>query len=112
MWWSSNWTEFHLLQINKHAFSGGQQTVDEHRAKGGNTDIDVSFQLLRFFLPDDDELERIRVSYTKGELLSGELKAKAIEVLQPIVAEHQANRKLVTDEVLDQFMALRPLKFD
>lgn len=99
-------------QINKHAFSGGQQTVEEHRAKGGNTNIDVSFQLLRFFLPDDTELENIRLAYTKGELLSGELKAKAISILQPIVAEHQANRKLVTDDILDQFMAIRELKFD
>lgn len=72
----------------------------------------MSFQLLRFFLPDDTELERIRVAYTKGELLSGELKAKAIEILQPIVAEHQTNRKLATDDVLDQFMAIRPLNFD
>lgn len=101
---------FFPLKINKHAFSDGQQTVEEHRAKGGNTDIDVSFQLLGFFLPDDDESDRIRVAYTKGELLSGELKAKAVEVLQPIVAEHQSNRKLVTDEVLDQFMAVRPLE--
>lgn len=100
------------VQINKHAFSGGQQTVEEHRAKGGDTNVDVSFQLLRFFLPDDDELERIRVAYTKGELLSGELKAKAIETLQPIVAEHQLRRKSATDDVLEQFMAIRPLKFD
>lgn len=101
-----------MLQINKHAFSGGQQTLEEHRAKGGNTDIDVSYQLLKFFLPDDAELERIRVSYTKGELLSGEIKKIAIETLQPIVAKHQLERKLVTDEVLDQFMALRALKYE
>lgn len=68
--------------------------------------------MLKFFLPDDTELENIRVAYTKGELLSGELKAKAIAILQPIVAEHQTNRKLVTDEVLDQFMAIRPMQFD
>lgn len=29
-------------------------------AKGGNCDVDVSFQLLRYFLDDDDELEKIR----------------------------------------------------
>lgn len=68
--------------------------------------------MLRFFLSDDDELEKIQIAYTKGELLSGELKAKAIEVIQPIVAEHQANRKLVTEDVLDQFMAIRSLKLD
>lgn len=86
--------------------------MEEHRAKGGNTEIDVSYQLLKFFLPDDAKLERIRVSYTKGELLSGEIKKVAIETLQPIVAQHMEQRKLVTDELLDQFMALRKLKFD
>lgn len=86
--------------------------MEEHRAKGGNTEIDVSYQLLKFFLPDDVELERIRVSYSKGELLSGEIKKIAIETLQPIVAQHSEQRKSVTDELLDQFMALRELKFD
>ena len=28
-------------KINKHAFSGGQETLEEHRAKGGDTTKDV-----------------------------------------------------------------------
>lgn len=100
-----------FLQINKHAFSGGKPTLEEHRQFGGNTDIDVSFQLLKFFLPDDEELEKIRVSYTKGELLSGEIKKIAIETLQPIVAEHQQRRKEVTDAIVEQFMTPRKLNF-
>lgn len=99
-------------KVNKHAFSGGKPTLAEHRQFGGNTDIDVSFQLLRFFLFDDVELERIRVAYTKGELLSGEVKKMAIDTLQPIVAEHQANRKKVTDEILEQFMTPRELNYE
>lgn len=98
-------------KINKHAFSGGQQTLEEHRELGGNCDVDVSFQLLRFFLVDDDELERIRRAYTAGEMLTGELKKLAIGTLQPIVAEHQAARKLVTDDIVEQFFALRSLNF-
>ncbi|KAL5966632.1 Tryptophan--tRNA ligase cytoplasmic, partial [Taenia solium] len=47
-------------KINKYAFSGGGATVEEHRAKGGNCDVDVSFQYLRFFLEDDRKLEQIR----------------------------------------------------
>lgn len=35
-------------------------TVDEHKKTGGNCDIDVSYQYLRFFLDDDEKLERIR----------------------------------------------------
>ena len=33
-------------KINKHAFSGGQTSVEEHRAKGGNCDVDISYQVL------------------------------------------------------------------
>lgn len=66
--------------------------------------------MLRYFLPNDEELERIKVAYQKGELLSGEIKKIAIETLQPIILEHQEKRKLVTEDVLDQFMQLRELK--
>ena len=51
---------FHFFeQINKHAFSGGQDTVEEQRKKGGDCERDVSFQYLRFFLEDDARLEQI-----------------------------------------------------
>lgn len=48
------------FQINKYAFSGGGATVEEHKEKGGNCDVDVSFQYLTFFMEDDDRLEEIR----------------------------------------------------
>lgn len=47
-------------QVNKHAFSGGKDTVEEHRKYGGNPDIDVAFMYLTFFLEDDEQLEKIR----------------------------------------------------
>ena len=43
-------------KINKYAFSGGKDTVEEHRKTGGDTDIDISYQYLRFFLEDDQEM--------------------------------------------------------
>ena len=46
-------------KINRHGFSGGQETEEEHRRLGGDTEVDVSYQYLTFFLDDDDELERI-----------------------------------------------------
>lgn len=49
-----------LLQVNKHAFSGGQATIEEHREKGGNCDVDIAYQYLTFFLEDDEKLEQIR----------------------------------------------------
>lgn len=47
-------------KINKHAFSGGGATLEEHRANGGNCDVDVPYQYLKFFMPDDKRLEEIR----------------------------------------------------
>lgn len=49
-----------FLQINKYAFSGGGASIEEHRAEGGNCDVDISYQYLTFFLEDDEKLEKIR----------------------------------------------------
>jgi len=99
-------------KINKYAFSGGQTTLEEHREKGGDCDKDISYQYLRFFLEDDDELEKIRQDYTSGKLLSGEIKAKLIAILQPLVKDFQERRAQVTEETLNSFMTPRKLKFD
>lgn len=96
-------------QINKYAFSGGGATVEEHRSRGGDCDVDVSFQYLRFFLDDDERLEQIRRDYSSGELLTGQLKKELIEILTKFVNEHKQRRELVTDAVLDEFMTPRPL---
>uniref|UniRef100_A0A673MXB8 Tryptophan--tRNA ligase, cytoplasmic n=1 Tax=Sinocyclocheilus rhinocerous TaxID=307959 RepID=A0A673MXB8_9TELE len=99
-------------KVNKHAFSGGKDTVEEHRKCGGNPDVDVSFMYLSFFLEDDDQLEKIRQEYSSGALLTGELKKSLIETLQPMIAAHQERRKLVTDEIVQQFMSPRKLHFN
>ncbi|XP_060825785.1 tryptophan--tRNA ligase, cytoplasmic [Bombus pascuorum] len=98
-------------KINKHAFSGGQATIEEHRQLGGNCDIDISYQWLRFFLEDDEKLEQLRKGYTSGEILTGELKKELIEVLQPLVAAHQEARNKLTDEIVKQYMIPRDLGF-
>lgn len=99
-------------KINKYAYSGGKVTVEEHREKGGDTSVDVAFQYLRFFLEDDDELEKIRVAYESGEMLTGELKAICIKELQTYVAAFQERRAKVDDEAVKLFMETRPLKWN
>lgn len=98
-------------KVNKYAFSGGQATVEEHRSKGGDCSVDISFQYLRFFLEDDERLQQIQKDYTSGAMLTGELKKILIETLQPLIASHQERRAKVTDEVVDKFMTPRKLKF-
>jgi len=80
-------------KVKKYAFSGGGDTIDEHKKHGGKPDIDVSFQWLRIFEEDDLLLENIRNQYTRGNILSGELKNLLISKLTPFLTEHQANRE-------------------
>ncbi len=98
-------------KVNKHAFSGGQDTREEHKRLGGRTELDVSFQYLKFFLEDDDELESIRVGYESGELETGTLKARCIKELQIFVKDFQDRKAKVTDELLEEFMTPRKLDF-
>jgi len=98
-------------KINKYAFSGGQATVEEHKEKGGDTDVDISYQYLTFFLEDDAKLAKIKQDYTSGELLSGFLKKELIDILQPMVATHQKARALVTEETVMQYFTPRKLNF-
>ena len=43
-------------KVNKYAFSGGRETVEDHRRLGGDLAVDVSYQWLTFFQHDDAEL--------------------------------------------------------
>ncbi|PIK52518.1 putative tryptophan--tRNA ligase, cytoplasmic [Apostichopus japonicus] len=96
-------------KINKYAFSGGGTSVEEHREKGGNCEVDVSYQYLTFFLEDDEKLEQIRQDYSSGKLLTGEIKKELVTILQQLVAKHQERRKDVTLEVVKSYMTPRPL---
>jgi tryptophanyl-tRNA synthetase len=76
-------------KVKKYAFSGGKDTIDEHRRLGGNPDIDVSYQWLRIFEEDDDLLKRVYEDYRSGSLLSGELKNLLISKLTVFLTEHK-----------------------
>ncbi|RMZ91944.1 hypothetical protein DV736_g834, partial [Chaetothyriales sp. CBS 134916] len=90
-------------KINKYAFSGGQDTQEKHRELGGRTAKDVPYQYLSFFLEDDDELQRLHDGYEKGEILTGEMKKRCIEVLQEYVSAFQERRSKVTNETVKDF---------
>ncbi len=90
-------------KINKYAFSGGQPTIEEHRKKGGNPDIDVSYQWLTFFEEDDKKLKEIYLNYKNGSLLSGELKQILIKKLNTFLKKHQQEREKARKRV-DEFI--------
>jgi len=91
-------------KIKKYAFSGGKDTVDEHRKKGGNPDVDVSFQYLKFFFePDDEKLKQIEDDYRSGKMLTSELKEYLIKKINAFLAEHQKKRELAKKQI-DKFI--------
>lgn len=97
-------------KINRLAFSGGKETLEEHRRLGGDPTVDVPFQYLRYFLEDDEELERYRLGYLAGDITSGEMKKRCIEVIQSFLAEYQERRKAVTDDTAKIFMDISTKK--
>lgn len=96
-------------KVNKYAFSGGQDSVELHRKLGANLEVDVSIKYLNFFLEDDDELEDIKKKYKEGKLLTGEVKQILVDLLSKMVDRHKTARALVTEEMVDAYMARRPL---
>ena len=80
-----------------------RNAIDVEMAEG----IDEALNLLE----DDDELRSIGERYAKGEMLTGEVKQRLIDVLVPLVEGHQAARARVTSDTVRDFMAVRPLEF-
>merc|ERR1712232_725389 len=101
-------------KIMKYCFSGGRVTAKEQREKGADLEVDVAYQWLRFFLHDDELLDRIGREYGTGQgdyWNTGSVKTKLIEELQNIVAAHQKVREKVTDAEVAEWMVVRPLEF-
>jgi len=104
-----NDTEKEISRKIKSSFSGGKQTLQEHREKGGDPDVDIAYQILCFFFLDDDKLKGIYEDYKKGVLLTSDLKKEANNCLWNIVREHQIKRSKVTDEMVKTYMSIRKL---
>jgi tryptophanyl-tRNA synthetase len=91
-------------KIMKYAFSGGRSSLKEHREKGGDPEVDVSYQWLRIiFEPDDTKLKKIHDDYKSGKMLTGELKQILIEKVNAFLKKHQEERERARDK-LDGFI--------
>jgi len=72
----------------------------------------VPYQWLRFFEPNDAKLADIAQKYRSGEMLTGEIKQILIDTLNPMLLQHQESRKAVSDDLVRQFMSVRPLQWN
>ena len=92
-------------KIKKYAFSGGGETLELHEKFGANLHVDISYQYLLYFMEDDRELERIAQLYKSGKMKTSEIKSIMTECVIEYINGINANRILVTDEIIDRFFS-------
>ena len=91
-------------KIKRYAFSGGKETLEEHRKKGADLNVDIAYQYLRMlFEPDDKKLQEIADQYSTGKMLTSELKEIVIKKINSFLKEHQKKRALAEKQV-DRFL--------
>lgn len=73
----------------KKSFSGGRDTLEEHKKLGGIPEKDKAYEILFYHHPDNEYVKKIYNNYKSGELLSGELKNICIDFLTQLLTEHQ-----------------------
>ncbi len=87
------------------AFSGGGASLKEHREKGGNPDIDVACQYLKFMFEEDDKkVNEVFANYRNGSLSTGEVKNYLAEKIAKFLKDHQKKRdkaKPIAQKILD-----------
>ncbi len=77
----------------KDAFSGGRDTLAEHRKLGGVPEVDRAYQILRYHCNDEKLVDEIYQQFKSGSMTSGELKDKAIAFVADFLKTHQEKKK-------------------
>lgn len=86
------------------AFSGGKETIEEHRRLGGNPDVDISCQYLANFVYDKKQTKELFDKYKKGELSSGDVKKLFFEEFDKILKDFQEKVKNVNKAHLEKMI--------
>jgi len=99
-------------KITRHAFSGGGDSLENHRKYGANLAVDIPYQYLRFFFEDDHELDRIATEYGAGRMMTGEVKTLCVKILTDFVIGFQKRRASITPELVSKFTSTPPSKLE
>lgn len=82
------------------AKTGGQETLEAQREKGGNPEGDMVFALFRqHLIEDDSELAQREKDYRAGKILDSENKKYAIELMQKWMAEFRQKFEKAKKEI-------------
>ena len=75
------------------AYTGGRDTVQEQREKGGRPEVCKIYELYKFHHPDSKFVQDVCSKCKKGELICGEDKKMAVEFLGGFLEDHQKKYK-------------------
>ena len=75
------------------SFTGGRETVEEQREKGGNPDVCKVYEMQKFHNSDDKLVDKIYSDCKAGKLLCGECKGLCIEFVNKFLEKHQEKYK-------------------
>ncbi|THE65754.1 tryptophan--tRNA ligase [Salinadaptatus halalkaliphilus] len=87
----------------KSATTGGRETAEEQREKGGRADECPVYELYAYLLAgDDDEFaKRVYDECVGGDRLCGDCKEQAAQLMQEFLTDHQEKREEV-EELLEE----------
>ena len=82
------------------AVTGGQETLEEQKKKGGNPDKDMLFNLFKHHLIENDkELEKRQEDYKNGKISDSENKKYALKLLQKFMHGFRKKYEITKKEV-------------
>lgn len=70
-------------------FTGGRDTIEEQKKKGGNPDICKIYEIQKFHNPSDKEVTNIYEKCKKGKLMCKDCKGLCYEFLSKFLENHQ-----------------------
>ncbi|KAG5504721.1 hypothetical protein GH5_05347 [Leishmania sp. Ghana 2012 LV757] len=92
----------------RRAFSGGCATLQQMRKTGANLEVDVAYQYLQFFCPDDALFADVTQRYRNGTINSGEVKDLAADcIIRDVLQDWRVRRAKVTDDDVVCFCSIR-----
>jgi len=85
-----------------NAKTGGAVTLQEQKKHGGKPDECVIYELFLYHLIEDDKkLENIFNSCKGGELMCGNCKKQAAELMEDLLLDLQEKRRTATKKIKD-----------
>ncbi|MBU1198115.1 tryptophan--tRNA ligase [Candidatus Micrarchaeota archaeon] len=91
---SLNDSEKEVKKKVSNALTGGRDTTEEQRKKGGQPEKCVVYELMQFhFYDDDKDLKDMKEDCTSGRLLCGECKLQRIAHINEYLKKHQEKKK-------------------